>query len=224
MTRSCHGLLTYFSPRGQESRASAKRASTPCMSGIGSRCPGGGSAGRGPVGPLGPGSVTPPPAPAVLNAIMFDHGPKASANSARNRQTYRLLAVSAGSTVNRTTPDASTAPVPDETMFEKSSESATWKRYENVAFATFRPKLMRPERVGVRGVLVCSNSGKRPMGVDTFRFEPSAFRALADSRTAVGDAGEFMARWQPAAATAAQSASPAAFICNRYILAPSKFS
>src|SRR5574341_1248672 len=121
-------------------------------------------------------------------------------------------------------PEASTAPMPVETRLVNASASLTWKRYENVAFWMFLPKLPRPDSVGVRGVLVCSNSGAMAIGVVTFRFDPSAFKALADSRTAVGDAGEFMAFWQPAAATAAQSARPAAFMCNRYIRTPSKFA
>ena len=76
MTRSCHGLLTYFRPRGHESLASENRASVPRMSGSGNRTPGGGSAGRGPALGLGPGvGTTTPPAPAVVNAPMFDHGP-----------------------------------------------------------------------------------------------------------------------------------------------------
>ena len=95
--------------------------------------PGGGSAGRGPVLVLGPGvGTTWPPEPAVVNAPMFDHGPTASDISARTRHTYRLAALRAGSTVNRTMPDASTAPVPLVTMVAKSL-SLTWNRYDRPA-------------------------------------------------------------------------------------------
>ena len=79
----------------------------------------------------------------------------------------------------------------------------------------FRPKLTRPESVGEIGTAVDSNWGNNPIGAVTFSVEPSAFNALDDSRTAVGDAGEFIALWHPAAAMAAHTASVAAFICNR---------
>src|SRR5918996_429654 len=99
-------------------------------------------------------------------------------------------------------PDGSTAPIPVDTMLLNPSSSLTWNRYEKLAVVMFRPKLTRPETVGDTATDVCSNSGNKPIGGVTFRFEPSAFNALADSRTAVGDAGEFIAPWHPAAAMA----------------------
>src|SRR5689334_5701817 len=127
MTRSCHGLFTYFRPRGHESLALLNCASTPCIFGSGKRTPGAGSAGRGPVEvppPPPPGTVVEAP-PAVVNAITFDHGPIASFSSARTRHSTRLLAASAGSTVYRVTPDASVTPIPLARMLVNESESLT---------------------------------------------------------------------------------------------------
>ena len=80
--------------------------------------------------------------------------------------------------------------MPLETMLSNESESATWKRYEKLAFETLWAVLLIAARVGLTPILVASNNGVTATGAVTFRFEPSALRAEDDSPTALGETGD----------------------------------
>ena len=91
MTRSCHGLLMYFRPRGHDwlllkSPPNRAELAHSCRAAAGAHpAADPADAGRVDTGPVGgTGAVL---APAVVKAITFDHGPNASFISARRRHT-----------------------------------------------------------------------------------------------------------------------------------------
>ncbi len=100
------------------------------------------------------------------------------------------------------------------------SLSETWNRYDSPAPpATLRPWLPMAASWGVKLILVCSNNGTSAIGADTFKLEPSGFKAAPDPVTALGSTGD---RIPPSHAIAAAAHITIATFLNsiRYSMFP----